>query len=203
MTTPQPEPTPPPRAPEPVRIDLARTLADMADDLRTVAGPSRWNMPVTIMFRLQFQLLASYRVARWCADRGRWHKLVTVPIRYWQHVIAGCQLSPFARIGRGVRFPHPLGIVVGEHVVIEDDVTVFQQVTLGSHGRPGAEPAYPVVRRGAVLYAGSKVIGDVTIGRGARVGANAVVLHDVPDGASAVGVPARIHGAAGSDGRRS
>lgn len=182
-----------PIASESSRPSFVGCLADMASDLRTVAGVSPWNVPVTVLFRLQFQLLASYRVARWIASTRRWHKVVTVPIRYWQHVVAGCQVSPFARLGRGVRFPHPLGIVIGEHVVIEDDVVVFQQVTLGSHGRKDAPAAYPVVQSGAVLYAGAKVIGGVTIGRGAIVGANAVVLDDVPPGASAVGVPARSH----------
>ena len=87
---------------------------------------------------------------------------------------------------------HPIGIVIGDGVIIKDNVTIFQQVTLGSHGKKGESFSYPIVEEGAKIYAGAKIIGGVVIGKKAIVGANAVVNINVPDHALAVGIPCKI-----------
>jgi len=106
----------------------------------------------------------------------------------------GCYISPTSSVGRGVYLPHPVGIVIGDTVAIGDGVTIYQHVTIGQSGvQPGRDaPAYPVIADGATLFAGCVVIGGVRVGRNATVGANAVVRASVPDGAVAVGVPARL-----------
>lgn len=102
----------------------------------------------------------------------------------------GIYLSPVAAIGEDLALPHPVGIVIGDGVRIGDGVTIYQNVTIGR--RNATFPDYPVVENGSTIFAGAVVAGAVRIGRNATVGANAVVISDVPDGATVVGVPARI-----------
>ncbi|ROH91663.1 serine acetyltransferase [Stagnimonas aquatica] len=98
-----------------------------------------------------------------------------------------------SRIGPGFKMPHPAGIVIGAGVVIEDNVTVYQQVTLGG-ARKGdyLDGNYPHIKKGTVIFAGAKILGKLTVGENSVIGANAVVTKDVPDNCIAVGIPARI-----------
>lgn len=91
--------------------------------------------------------------------------------------------------GTGVRMPHPVGIVIGDGAIIEDGVTILQNVTIGR--RNDADPSNPRIRRNAKLQAGAVIVGPITIGESAIVGANSVVLHDVRDFAIVVGAPAK------------
>ncbi len=101
----------------------------------------------------------------------------------------GIFIHPSAIVGR-VHFAHPTSIVIGEGVVLEDGVTIYQNTTFGA--RSVKEPGYPTVRRGATVYAGASIVGKVTIGRNAVVGAHSVVARDVPAGSTVVGAPARV-----------
>lgn len=103
-----------------------------------------------------------------------------------------CQIAYSAEIGKNIIIAHPFGIVIGDEAVIKDNVKIFQQVTLGSHGKKGMDFQYPTIEPGAVLYAGAKIIGSVTVGENAVVGANCVVNIDVPKNTVAVGIPCRI-----------
>jgi serine O-acetyltransferase len=100
-------------------------------------------------------------------------------------------IHPAVPIGRGVFIDHGTGLVVGETAVIGDDVSILHEVTLGGTGKERGD-RHPKVRDGVLLCAGAKVLGNVEIGRDAKVGAGSVVLHDVPPGATVAGVPARI-----------
>ena len=91
-----------------------------------------------------------------------------------------------------MKLPHPIGIVIGDGVVVKDDVMIFQHVTLGSHGKNKKEMQYPTVESGVIIYPGVKIIGGVTIGENAIIGANSVVNIDVPANSTAVGVPCKI-----------
>lgn len=146
----------------------------------------------TFFFNVSFQLLCIYRLGHFFQGRRSKLSLLTFPLWRWQTKLAGSQIAFSAQLGKYIRLPHPLGIVIGEGVVIKDSATIFQQVTLGSHGQVGKGTAYPVVEKNATLYAGAKVIGAVRIGEGATIGANAVVNRDIPDHATAVGVPAKV-----------
>lgn len=126
-----------------------------------------------------------WRVRKWL-PRGAVGRYVAGWLNFRLAKRWSCHIDPRATIGR-VMFMHPSGIVIGEDVVVEDDVTIFQGVTLGA-----ARGGVPVVRRGATIYAGATVLGPVEIGHHAVVGAGAVVLRDVPPFATAVGVPARL-----------
>ncbi|HKJ11716.1 MAG TPA: serine O-acetyltransferase EpsC [Ornithinimicrobium sp.] len=103
----------------------------------------------------------------------------------------GVEIHPGAQIGARFFIDHGMGVVIGETAEVGDDVMLYHGVTLGGRSMDPVK-RHPTVRDGAVLGAGARVLGPVVIGAGAQVGANAVVVKDVPDGAVATGVPARI-----------
>lgn len=108
-------------------------------------------------------------------------------VQFWQ-VVAGAHITPDSDIGGGLQIPHPNGVVIHENAVIGSNCMIMQQVTIGQLAGP------PVPRLGDRVYvgAGAKILGGVIIGDGARIGANAVVLTDVPANCTAVGIPARV-----------
>lgn len=117
-----------------------------------------------------------------------------------QSAVSAClqvDIHPAARLGKGIFVDHGTGIVIGETCVIEDDVSILQNVTLGGTGRSDGH-RHPKVRRGVLIGAGATILGPVEIGEGTRVGAGSVVLADVPAHVTVAGVPARILGGAGS-----
>ena len=105
----------------------------------------------------------------------------------------GVDFHPAARVGSGIMLDHATGIVVGETAVIEDDVSILHSVTLGGTGKSGGD-RHPKIRRGVLLAAGCKVIGNIEVGEGAKVGAGSVVLDNVPAHVTVAGVPAKIVG---------
>jgi serine O-acetyltransferase len=107
-------------------------------------------------------------------------------------VLTGIEIHPAAKIGKGLFIDHGLGVVIGETTIIGNDVTIFQGVTLGGRGNETTKKRHPTLCDGVMVAAGAKVLGPITIGREAKIGANAVVLADVPPYATAVGIPARI-----------
>jgi serine O-acetyltransferase len=105
----------------------------------------------------------------------------------------GADFLPGCEVGPGLLIHHPNGIVIGSGAVVGIDCTILQQVTLGEkHADGTGEHLYPWVGNSVVIGAGAKILGGVRLGDGARIGANAVVTMDVPPGAVAVGVPARV-----------
>jgi serine O-acetyltransferase len=115
--------------------------------------------------------------------------------RFISHVarfLTGIEIHPGASIGRRVFIDHGMGIVIGETAEIGDECTLYQGVTLGGTNLYKGAKRHPTLGRGVVVSAGAKVLGGFTVGDGARVGSNAVLLKPVPAGATAVGIPARI-----------
>jgi serine O-acetyltransferase len=103
----------------------------------------------------------------------------------------GIEIHPGARIGRRLFIDHGMGVVVGETAVIGDDVTIYHGVTLGGKGLIDGK-RHPTIENDVVVGAGAQVLGDITIGSYSVIGANAVVVHDVPANAIAVGIPAIV-----------
>ena len=101
-------------------------------------------------------------------------------------------------MGRGIMFDHATGIVIGETSVVEDNVSILQGVTLGGTGNEQGD-RHPKIRSGVLISAGAKVLGNIEIGEGAKIGAGSVVLNDVAAHTTVVGVPARQVGKPGSD----
>lgn len=126
------------------------------------------------------------------------HKLYGFGLRFIPRLISGLgqflttiDIHPAATIGKRVFIDHGIGVVIGETAVVEDDVLIYQQVTLGGVSLTKGK-RHPTVKSGAVIGAGAKVLGNITIGINAKIGANSVVVKDVPDDSTAVGVPARV-----------
>jgi len=129
------------------------------------------------------------------ASHGLWNlglkwlaRLLSMVARW----LTGIEIHPGAKIGRRVFLDHGLGIVIGETTEIGDDCTIYQGVTLGGTSLYKGIKRHPTLGKGVVVSAGAKVLGGFTVGDGARVGSNAVVLKEIPPGATAVGIPARI-----------
>jgi serine O-acetyltransferase len=135
--------------------------------------------------------LQSYRVSHWLWEQGR-HALAL----YLQNQISesfGVDIHPAARIGAGILIDHGTGVVIGETAIVEDDVSMLQEVTLGGTGKETGD-RHPKVRRGVLIGAGAKILGNVEIGEGAKVGAGSVVLADVPAHSTVAGIPAVVVG---------
>lgn len=121
-------------------------------------------------------------------------RVVTYRLARW-----GVYVHPSTKIEGELLMGHPVGIVIGQGVCVEPDVGIWQNVTIGTREIGSHRPEdYPVIRRGARLFAGAVVIGGIEVGAGAVVGANSVVTRDVAPGATVGGVPARVLGTAGS-----
>jgi len=138
-----------------------------------------------------------------------WHRLASrlwrmgwyVPARMVSHLgrwLTGIEIHPHARIGSHLVIDHGMGVVIGETAEVGDGVTLYHGVTLGgiapsvdSHTQRGTK-RHPTVKHGAIIGSGAQVLGPITVGENARVGANAVVVKDVADGCTVVGIPARV-----------
>ena len=107
-------------------------------------------------------------------------------------------IHPACEMGSGIMFDHATGIVIGETTKIEDNVSILQQVTLGGTGNEQGD-RHPKIRSGVLISAGAKVLGNIEIGEGAKIGAGSVVLSSVPPHTTVVGVPARNVGTPTSD----
>jgi serine O-acetyltransferase len=148
--------------------------------------------PLTpLLFFKGFQSLVCYRVGHhlWCEGR---RELAL----YLQSLISetfAVDIHPAARIGCGILLDHATGFVAGETCVIEHDVSILHEVTLGGTGKERGD-RHPKVRSGVLIGAGAKVLGKVEIGEGAKIGAGSVVLKDVPPHTSVAGVPAQVIG---------
>ncbi len=118
-------------------------------------------------------------------------KLLARMISMHARWLTGIEIHPGATIGRRFFIDHGMGIVIGQTTIIGDDVLMFHGVTLGGRG-DGTGKRHPTIEDGVLLSAHSQIIGNVTIGRKAKIGASAVVLKDIPEGVTAVGVPAVV-----------
>lgn len=130
-----------------------------------------------------------YRVAHRLNAAG--HSLTARLISQLARFLTGIEIHPAARIGQGLLIDHGMGVVIGETAEIGDGCTIFHGVTLGGTGKEKGK-RHPTLRDGVFVGAGAKLLGNIEIGARAKIGANAVVLSDVPEDSTAVGVPARI-----------
>ena len=149
-----------------------------------------------LLFFKGFLALTTYRVSHqlWQDDR-RWLAL------YFQSVASeafAVDIHPAARIGCGILLDHATSFVVGETAIIEDDVSILHEVTLGGTGKVSGD-RHPIIRSGVLIGAGAKILGRVEIGAGAKVGAGSVVLNDVPPRKTVAGVPAVVVGVAAEE----
>lgn len=170
-----------------VREDLS-AIYDRDPAVNTLVEP--------FLFFKGYHALQAYRVTHWLWDQGR----TALAFHFQSRVseVFGVDIHPAARIGCGVMIDHGTGVVIGETAVVEDDVSLLQGVTLGGTGKDSGD-RHPKIRRGVMIGAGAKVLGNTEIGEYSRIGAGSVVLGPVPPRSTAVGVPARVVGKAGCE----
>jgi serine O-acetyltransferase len=136
-----------------------------------------------------FHAIATHRITHWL-----WGKGFRLTARFLSHVakvLSGVEIHPGATIGRRVFIDHATGVVIGETAEVGDDVTLYQGVTLGGTSLHKGK-RHPTLGAGVIVGSGAQILGPHTVGEGARVGANAVVLDEVPPGVTVVGIPARM-----------
>ena len=169
---------------EAVRADLAAVFQ---------RDPACHSYVQAFLFFKGFHALESYRVAHWLWNHDR--KLMALFFQNRVSDLFAVDIHPAAHLGRGIMIDHATGVVIGETAVVEDDVSMLHGVTLGGTGKED-EDRHPKVRRGVLLSAGAKVLGNIEIGEYSRVGAGSVVLKPVPPHTTVAGVPARVIGKA-------
>lgn len=143
-----------------------------------------------LLFGRGFHTLLSYRMQRALLKLPVAGKFIAKVMRYISNCFTACDISFYAVLEGGIYIPHPTGIVIGDNVEVGHGTTILQQVTLGKNIKGGLE--YPKVGRFVFLGAGSKILGKISVDDYAVIGANSVVLQDVPKHGTAVGNPARI-----------
>ena len=165
-----------------------------SDDLEAILkrDPACNSTLEPLIYYKGFFAITTYRIAN-----HLWHDSRRAMALYLQSLgseVFGVDIHPAASIGSGILLDHATSFVVGETAVIEDNVSILHEVTLGGTGNEvGAR--HPVVRSGVLIGAGAKILGPVEIGQGAKIGAGSVVLGDVPPHTTVAGVPAEIVGA--------
>jgi len=146
-----------------------------------------------VLYYKGFHALQAHRLAHFLWHRGR--KDFALYLQSRMSSIFGVDINPATRIGRGVFIDHGTGVVIGATAVIEDDVSLLQGVTLGGTGKEKGD-RHPKIRKGVLIGAGAKVLGNIEVGSCSRVAAGSVVLKAVPPNTTVAGIPARVVGKA-------
>jgi serine O-acetyltransferase len=173
------------QSPEAINFAVCDLVATQQRD------PAAVNYFEIMLFLKGYQALQSYRLAHWLWKNGR-HSLAYFLQNRISEVFA-VDIHPAAVIGKGILLDHATGLVIGETAVVEDNVSLLHEVTLGGTGKESGD-RHPKVMRSVMIGAGAKILGNIVIGEGSKVGAGSVVLDDVPAHYTVAGVPAHIVG---------
>ena len=170
--------------------DCPEIAAAAAEDLVAIRerDPACTDLLTPFLYFKGYHAIQTHRVAHHLWRHGRQHAARFLQSRMSE--VFGVDIHPNARLGRRLMFDHGTGIVIGETAVVEDDVSMLHSVTLGGTGKEGGE-RHPKVRRGVLIGAGAKILGNLEIGEGAKVGAGSIVLRDVEPYTTVVGNPAK------------
>jgi serine O-acetyltransferase len=147
-----------------------------------------------VLYFKGFHAIQTHRLAHWLWGKGS--KDFAYYLQSRSSAVFQTDIHPAVRIGQGIFLDHATGLVVGETAVIEDDVSILQDVTLGGTGKEAGD-RHPKIRRGVLIGVGAKILGNIEIGHCARIAAGSVVLKPVPNNTTVAGVPAKVIGEAG------
>ncbi len=176
---------------EPILADIMRV--DIAAVLDRDPACSRLVEPV--LYFKGFHAIQTHRLANWLWRKGRTDFALYLQSR--SSAVFQTDIHPAVPMGRGIFLDHATGLVIGETAVIDDDVSILQEVTLGGRGTETGD-RHPKIRRGVLIGAGAKVLGNIEIGEGSWVGASSVVTRPVAPGVKVAGVPAKVVGLVGA-----
>jgi len=143
-----------------------------------------------------FHALQTHRIAHWLWQQGR--ESLALFFQNRMSTCFGVDIHPAARMGKGIMLDHATGLVIGETAVVGNNVSILQSVTLGGTGKDEGD-RHPKIGDGVLISAGAKILGNIRVGEGAKVGAGSVVLEEVPPHTTVAGVPAKIVGRPASD----
>jgi serine O-acetyltransferase len=171
--------------------NLWRALASIKRDVDAVLerDPAATSALEVVLTYSGFHALLMHRIAHWLHSRDR--RLMARALSQFNRMITQIEIHPAARIGSGFFIDHGSGVVIGETCEIGNDVTILQGVTLGGTGKEAGK-RHPTIEDGVSIGTGAKVLGGFRVGAGSKIGANAVVLRDVPPNSTVVGVPGRV-----------
>ena len=181
-------------------MDALRDLPAIAEEFRadmmaTVdRDPATRRLIEPLLYYKGFHAIQTHRLAHWLWNQGRRDFALYLQSR--ASAAFQCDIHPAARIGRGIFLDHATGLVVGETAVIEDDVSLLHDVTLGGTGKEAGD-RHPTIRSGVMIGAGAKILGNIEVGHCARIAAGSVVIKPVPNNVTVAGVPAKVIGVAG------
>jgi serine O-acetyltransferase len=180
---------------EAIAEDATLGVAFRADILAVAdRDPACTRLLDPVLYFKGFHAIQTHRLAHWMWNRGR--KDFALYLQSRASEVFQTDVHPAAKIGKGLFLDHATGLVVGSTAVIEDDVSILQDVTLGGTGKEGGD-RHPKIRWGVLIGAGAKILGNIEVGHCARVAAGSVVLAPVPHNKTVAGVPARVVGEAG------
>jgi len=166
-----------------------------ADIVATVdRDPATHRLLEPLLYYKGFHAVETYRLSHWLWRKGRRDFALYLQSRC--SAVFQCDIHPAARIGRGIFVDHATGLVVGETAVIEDDVSMLHDVTIGGTGKEAGD-RHPKIRYGVMIGAGAKILGNIEVGHCARIAAGSVLLKSIPNNVTVAGVPARVVGKAG------
>ncbi|MBP1860453.1 serine O-acetyltransferase [Rhizobium herbae] len=175
-----------------------RIVSSAEVDLEAIRDrdPSNAEILTPFLYFKGFLALQGHRIAHWLWHHNKAHMARHIQSRISE--VLGVDIHPAARMGQGIMLDHGNGLVIGETAVVEDEVSILQDVTLGGTGKETGD-RHPKIRRGALIGAGAKILGNIEVGIGAKVGAGSVVVSPVAAHTSVAGVPARLVGKPNSD----
>ena len=170
-------------------MNFSEFLSIVNSDINNYGANTFKEKIYVFFFNFNFGLLYSYRLMKFLSRKRIIFRL-NLLLAYWQNFKYNSYISVNAEIGKNVIFTHSSGIVIGQ-AKIGDNVKIFQQVTIGSHGNKSIAMSWPTIGNNCVLYSGSKILGNIIIGDNAIIGANAVVNKNFEKGnCTLVGIPA-------------
>ncbi|MEI6859883.1 MAG: serine O-acetyltransferase [Shewanella sp.] len=174
-------------------IHCDQMLTNVATDIKAVKerDPAIVSYLTVILNLKGFQAIQVHRLANCLWIQGRIELAQFIQSRNSE--VFGVDIHPACKMGTGIMFDHATGIVIGETAVIENNVSLLQGVTLGGTGNQQGD-RHPKIRAGVMIGAGAKVLGNIEVGEGAKIGAGSVVLSDVAPHTTVVGVPAKVVG---------
>lgn len=170
---------------------LKRAIDQIKEDVKTIyeKDPAADNLAEVLLCYPGLHALILHRIAH----KLRYWGIPLLPrmISYISRIITGIEIHPGARIGRRFFIDHGMGVVIGETTHIGDDVLLYQGVTLGGTGKEHGK-RHPTIEDNVIIGAGAKVLGNLNIGKNSRIGAGSVVVDNVPENATVVGIPGRV-----------
>lgn len=170
---------------------LNRAIEQIKEDVKTIykKDPAADNIVEVLLCYPGLHALILHRIAH----KLRYWGIPVIPrmISYISRILTGIEIHPGARIGRRFFIDHGMGVVIGETTFIGDDVLIYQGVTLGGTGKEHGK-RHPTLEDNVIVGAGAKVLGNLCIGKNSRIGAGSVVVDDVPENSTVVGIPGRV-----------